>query len=90
MADYDYRQLIAHAAKSAAEGCGLSDVLFEERFQGRLVSILEDAPEACRAEVLSAVTAAGYDPNFKPYEAGDGECSLTGIDVNWCPCGRHP
>lgn len=34
-------------------------------------------------------TKRGYDPDFVSYHSGEGECSLTGIEVDCCPCGRH-
>lgn len=74
----------------AARGCGQSDVLYESRVQGAYQSILDQAPEADRAQAEVILRQRGYDPDFEPYEAGEGECSVTGIDENCCPCGRHP
>ena len=82
--------LIEVAESEAARGCGLSDVLYERRVQESYASILDRAPEAHRAETEAALRKRGFDPDFTPYEAGAGECDLTGIDVNCCPCGRHP
>lgn len=81
--------LIADAETEAARGCGQSDVLYEARVQAAYASILDRAPEAERAETEAALRKRGFDPDFVPYEAGEGECSLTGIYVNCCPCGRH-
>lgn len=90
LGQYDVERLVADAVKSAYTGCGLSDVLFESRLQARFGEILDQAPAECRLDVEKALVKAGYDPEFRPYEAQEGECDLTGIDENWCPCGRHP
>jgi hypothetical protein len=82
--------LIEDAETEAARGCGQSDVLYEARVQAAFASILDRAPEAERVETEAALRKRGFDPDFAPYQAGEGECSLTGIDVDCCPCGRHP
>lgn len=82
--------LIEDAETEAAHGCGLSDVLYEMRVQAAYQGILDRAPEAEHAETKAVLRERGFDPNFEPYQAGEGECSLTGIDENCCPCGRHP
>jgi len=87
---YDYMALIQAAEKQANEGCGLSDVLYEGNRQSAFAYILAKAPEAMKDETETALLRAGFDPDFEPYEAKEGECSLTGIDEDCCPCGRHP
>jgi hypothetical protein len=82
--------LIEDAEREAARGCGLSDVLYERRVQAAYASILDQAPEAERTETEAALKKRGFDPDFVGYQAGEGECSSTGIDVDCCPCGRHP
>lgn len=82
--------LIEDAETEAARGCGQSDVLYEARVQAAYASILDGAPEAERAETEAALKSRGFDPDFVPYQAGEGECGLTGIDVDCCPCGQHP
>jgi hypothetical protein len=81
---------IACAASDSARGCGLSDDLFESRLQAMYRAILAKAPEAERARTKGVLIAAGFDPDFVEYEAGEGECSLTGIHIDCCPCGNHP
>lgn len=80
---------IKAATDSAYRGCGGSDVLWAERMQDSLQAILNVAPQDVKEEAQKALCAYGYDPNFKPYEADEGECSLTGIEEHCCPCGRH-
>jgi hypothetical protein len=86
---YDYTSLITSAQNEASRGCGQSYELYEKRVQDAYASILANAPEAERAATEAAVKAAGFEPDFTPYQARAGECSLTGIDEDCCPCGRH-
>lgn len=87
---YDIQLRIEAAERNAADGCGLSDVLYEARVQSAYAAILAGAPQEDRAATESALKARGFEPDFAPFEAGEGECSLTGISVDHCPCGRHP
>lgn len=74
----------------AMRGCGLSDVLYEARTQAGYASILESASNAEKPRVEAMLRDRGFNPDFIPYEAGEGECGLTGIDIDCCPCGNHP
>ena len=85
-----FSSLIVNAEDAAGHGCGQSDVLYEKRVQGYYADILHAAAEAERAKTEAVLRARGFDPDFSPYEAGVGECSLTGIDFDHCPCGQHP
>lgn len=87
---YDYESLINAAENEASHGCGQSYELYEKRVQDAYASILAKAPDAERAATEAALKARGFEPDFIPYEAQAGECSLTGIDENCCPCGQHP
>lgn len=84
-----YHNLIDEAEKEAGRRCGLSDVLYEKIVQKSYAQILSSAPDGVKGELESTLRARGYDPDRTPYEAGKGECDLTGIDVDCCPCGRH-
>lgn len=81
---------IEHAEAEAARGCGQSDVLYETRIQAAYQEILDRAPKSERAETEAVLRERGFNPDLEPYQAGEGECSFTGIDENCCPCGRHP
>ena len=81
--------LIDKAENEAAHGCGQSDVLYEARVQDSYQSILNQAPQEDCEETKKALVSRGFDTEFTPYEAGSGECSLTGIEEDCCPCGRH-
>lgn len=81
---------IKAAEEAANRGCGQSYELYEARVQAAYAAILAEAPEANREATEATLRSRGYDPDFEPYEAGPGECDLTGIDVDCCPCGRHP
>lgn len=90
MSEYDYTTHIKAAEDQAMRGSGLSDVLYEKSVQASYATILAQAPEHERPAVEAALKERGYDPDFEPYRADPGECSLTGIDTDCCPCGRHP
>lgn len=81
--------LIEKAESEAARGCGQSDVLYESRVQDAYQTILENSPEADYEATEKALKARGFEPEFVAYKSQDGECSLTGIDEDCCPCGRH-
>lgn len=80
---------IKRAELEATRGCGLSDVLYEKCVQPAYADILARAPEEFRAETEAILKQRGFDPHYQPYVARDGECSLTGIEIDCCPCGRH-
>ena len=81
--------LIESVEAEAMRGCGLSDVLYEARVQEAYATILESASNSEKPRVEEILRERGFNPEFTPYEAGDGECGLTGIDVDCCPCGNH-
>jgi hypothetical protein len=81
---------INQATAGIAAGCGGSDVLFEQRMHNALAGVLAQAPEGEREAVeAELIEEYEFEPNFEPFEAAPGECSLTGITVNCCPCGHH-
>jgi len=81
--------LIEDAEKRAGSGCGQSDVLYEKFVQDAYAAILGRAPEGDRDKAEQLLKSRGFDPEFVPYEAQEGECDLTGIEIDCCPCGRH-
>jgi hypothetical protein len=81
---------INEANTSAMKGCGLSDVLYEKQLQSSYERILSAAPACLEKATKMLLMEHGYDPEFEPYQAQEGECRLTGIDIDHCPCGRHP
>jgi hypothetical protein len=90
MSTPDLANRIKAAEAEAQRGCGQSYELYEARVQAAYASILASAPPELREETETALRLRGFDPDFEPYQAADGECDLTGIDVDHCPCGRHP
>lgn len=78
------------AEKEAMRRCGLSDVLYESLTQEAYESLLNEAPDSVKDQVQEILIERGYEPDFEPYQAGEGECQLTGIDIDCCPCGQHP
>lgn len=87
----DFTAKIATAAQEAHRGCGLSDVLFTQRFQDACEALLASVPDEHRTQALAIAQAQGYDTDYDAdYDFGPGYCSTTGIDEDCCPCGRHP
>ena len=80
---------IEFAERNAARGCGQSDVLYEQRVQAAYADLLSQAPSAVREVWRQRLEARGYASDFEAYEAAPGECPLTGIETDCCPCGRH-
>ena len=80
---------VSAASKQAAQGCGCSDVLYEQRFHDQVSALLASLPAEQHAEGLTIATRAGYCEDFEPFRPAAGECALTGIDTDCCPCGRH-
>lgn len=80
---------IDRAEADAARSCGLSDVLYEKHAQAAYANILEQSPESEKGEVMRALKERGFDPDFSPFEPEEGQCRLTGINEDCCPCGRH-
>ncbi|MBG6083178.1 hypothetical protein [Rubrivivax gelatinosus] len=86
---HTYIERMEAALAAAASCCGQSDVLFESRLQSAFEYILADAPDELKPQVEAELRARGYDPDFEDFEPGEGECGLTGIAIDCCPCGRH-
>lgn len=80
---------IKAAKAEALRCCGQSDVLYESLRQAAYRSIMELASNEDRLVVEAELREEGFDPDFAPYVAAEGECSLTGIEVNCCQCGYH-
>lgn len=85
-----YNNLITEAEEEASRRCGLSDILYDSLVQESYAAILASAPSEIQPELEAALRERGYNPDRTPYEVGEGECDLTGIEVDYCPCGRHP
>ena len=80
---------IADAGKEASRSCGGVDTLYDERFHEEVDRLLNNLPDDLREEGLTIARQHGYVDDFEPYAPGPGECSLTGLDVSYCHCGRH-
>lgn len=80
---------IEFAEREATQACGLSDVLYEARVQHAYADILAGAPTAHRAITETALRSRGFAPDFVPNRVAAGECGLTGIEADCCPCGQH-
>lgn len=95
---YKWGSTFDQFVKEASKGSGQSDVLFQRRFNSLVDARLElmkiESPDQC-SDFLEAARNQGYltldEQVAEEYEEfGPDDCSLTGIDTNCCPCGRHP
>lgn len=82
-------ELLEVAETEAENGCGLSEVLYDARVQSAYANILGRAMDAEHAEIEVVLRKRGYNPESALYQAAEGECRLTGLDEDCCPCGRH-
>lgn len=82
--------LIKEASAKAARMSGCSDVVFDRHMREAHARLLENAAEGER-EAIEALLIEDheYEPEAAPAQAGAGQCSLTGIDSDCCPCGYH-
>lgn len=82
--------LVDAECEEANRGCGLVFELFQQRFQHACDALLQTVPEEHREAALQLVIAKGYCVDYDEEEAfPPGSCSLTGLDPDYCPCGRH-
>jgi hypothetical protein len=78
------------AYEEANLGCGLVYELFARRFQSACDALLAKVPEEHRDAALRLAIMRGYCTDDDAEEAFyEGACSLTGIEPDRCPCGRH-
>ncbi len=84
------------ASDNAVAGCGGSDVLYNDRYSSAVDRIVGVLPDSWRAEAFQIANDCG-DYAMPEERAAQlsaareaGNCSLTGIDPDCCPCGRHP
>lgn len=85
---------ISTMASESNRGCGLSYELFVKRFSAAVENALDEVEPAYRDLAIEVANAHGYataaelDAMQEEIESSGG-CSLTGIDPDCCPCGRH-
>lgn len=83
------------ASRTAIAGCGASDVLYTNRYSNAVDAIVVTLPEAQRAGAIELARQHGDYATCEERERMDeiiaesGDCPLTGIDPDCCPCGRH-
>lgn len=80
---------IEEITNSSMRRCGLSDVLFDSLMNDGFVELIHRHGINDSDEGMELLISKGYNPNYSPYVPEDDECGLTGIDIKWCPCGRH-
>lgn len=80
------------AERIGRETAGASYELYAERFTDACAPLLDDLDPAIQADGL---TIANYHGYFEDAEAagtgfGPGRCHISGIEADYCHCGRHP
>lgn len=78
----------------AFRGCGLIYELFVQRFSEYVDGLLHEIPSELHALAIARSVESGYATPAERAEShaefkASGDCSLTGIEPNCCPCGRH-
>jgi hypothetical protein len=85
---------IAAMANASQRRCGLSYELYVKLFSDEVEGLLSELEPEFRPLALELAEASGYathDERAAMQEEIEesGGCSLTGIDPDCCPCGRH-
>ncbi|TXH00014.1 MAG: hypothetical protein E6R08_00845 [Nevskiaceae bacterium] len=86
---YDVPVPSSSVERSAATGSGESLAHYLERRQADFARFLAEAPPDVRTFIEADLFQFDYEPAVKRSESLPSECSLTGIDENCCPCGKH-
>ncbi|MDF0543866.1 hypothetical protein PX699_16050 [Sphingobium sp. H39-3-25] len=71
---------------------GGSYEMYERWFTEALEASIDNLDPALRPQAISIASELGYidDPEVMAAGFGPGLCSISGIDENYCHCGRHP
>lgn len=71
---------------------GGSYEMYERWFTEALEPTIDRLDLALRSQAIAIATELGYidDPEVMAAGFGPGLCSISGIDENYCHCGRHP
>ena len=71
---------------------GGSYEMYERWFTEALEPTIDKLDPALRSQAIAIATELGYidDPEVMAAGFGPGLCSISGIDENYCHCGRHP
>jgi len=83
------------ANRDAINGCGLSDVLYTDRYSDAVDEIISRLPKEQQTEAYTIAREHGDYATSEEREAAheriaeNGDCPLTGIEPDYCPCGRH-
>lgn len=85
-----FREQLERAAARANQGSGLIYELYVERLSAEVSDLLATVPPDLMDAATKLAHEYGYDDHEEECDLEPGACSLTGIDMNCCPCGRHP
>lgn len=74
------------------ETAGASYELFAQRFTEACASPIDDLDPTVRTDALTIANDHGYIEDADAADAGfgPGRCPVSGIEVDYCHCGRHP
>lgn len=75
--------------KKAAADSGGSEIVYESRCQDAMRAMLDAADAKDRLATEIVLRQQGYEPEREPFVPEPGECAVTGITEDHCPCGRH-
>lgn len=82
--------LVRAVIDDAVRASGCSEVIFERNVHQGLVRLILRAQPGQREGVESQLSALhGFSPGGPVFEFEAGECTLTGIAKDCCPCGNH-
>lgn len=82
-------------AESARRSSGLAFDLYVRRYSESVDALCADVEPSVREHVMQVAIEDGFYATLEEREntaaelAAIGACSLTGIDPDCCPCGRH-
>lgn len=74
------------------ETAGASYELYARRFTDACAPLIDDFDPALRADAITLVSYHGYfdDADAASTGFGSGRCPISGIETDYCHCGRHP
>ncbi|MAM39630.1 hypothetical protein AX777_23525 [Sphingobium yanoikuyae] len=85
-----FREQLERAAARANRGGGLIYELYVERLSAEVSDLLATISSDLMDAATKLAHEYGYGDHEEECDLEPGACSLTGLDMNCCPCGRHP
>jgi ParB-like chromosome segregation protein Spo0J len=85
-----FRAEIERLSLELQAGCGLSYELYARRLDDAVRSRIGGLPAEFREAAEEMAIELGHDRQEAERDFAPDSCSLTGVDIHCCPCGRHP